>query len=444
LDITLNKNDDQLSAILTVRLTEADYATAVDQKIKDYSKKAQIKGFRPGKVPTGLIRKMYGKGLLVEEINQQLGKAADDYIKENKLRILGEPIPVESDVDFDTQKDFDFQFELGLLPEFELPADQSITLDQHKVELDEATINETYEQLGRQFGKSTNPEVSEADDYLYGKLKKADEEGEGQTVLLPINKVKNGADRFVGVKPEDTITFDLKDAFDGDASAIANFSGMSKEAAADASGDYTLTVEKINHTEPAEFNQELFDQVFGKDIVTSKEEFDEKVRSTIQENYDREAENLLNRQIIDQMIDNVQIDLPQEFFKKWLVRANQGKLAPEQVEEHYNDYARELKWSMIRNKVVEEQELKVANDEIVDRTMQKIMGQFNMEMNDEMRESMRSFADNYLRQENGKNYVDEYEAILAEKVLENLRGKVVVNEQPITAEDFRSQNQSAG
>jgi trigger factor len=121
------------------------------------------------------------------------------------------------------------------------------------------------------------------------------------------------------------------------------------------------------------------------------------------------------------------------------VRANEGKLTPEQVDEHYDDYERELKWSMIRNKVVEEQGLKVANDEIVDRTMQKILGQFNMEMTDELRESMRSFADNYLRQENGKNYVNEYEAILAEKVIENLRGKVVVNDKPVSAEDFRSQ-----
>ncbi|UOR06029.1 trigger factor [Hymenobacter aerilatus] len=444
MDITLDKKDDQLSAILTVNLTEADYAANVDQKIKDYAKKAQIKGFRPGKVPAGLVRKMYGKGLLADEINERLGKSVDAYIKENNLRILGEPIPVPTDVDFDNQKDFSFQFELGLLPEIELPADQSITVDRNQVSLDEATLTETYDQIGRQFGESTNPEVSEDNDYLYGRLKKADAEEEGNVVLLPINKVKNGVERFIGVKPEDSITFDLKEAFDGDVSAIANFSGLSKDEAAEVSGDYTLTVEKINRTNAAEFNQELFDKVFGKDIVTSKEEFDEKVRTTIQENYDRESDNLVNRQIIDKVIDSLQVELPKEFFKKWLVRANQGKLTAEQVEEHYNDYERELKWSMVRNKVVETEGLKVSNDEIVDRTIQKIMGQFNLpEVNEELQASMRSFADNYLRQDNGKNYVDEYEAILAEKVLENLRGKVVVNETPITAEDFRNQNQQA-
>ena len=440
MDITLDKKDDQLHAILTVNLTEADYAPAVESKLKEYSKKAQIKGFRPGKVPVGLVRKMYGKGILVEEINGLLSKSVDEYIKENNLKILGEPLPVPTDIDFDNQKDYSFQFELGLLPEFELPADQAVSVDRHKVELDENTLKETYEQLERQFGETSEPEVSEANDFIYGKLKKAGEEGEGRVVLLPTNKLKADADKFVGVKSGDEVAFDLKNAFGGDVAAIRGFSGLSKEEAEGVEGEYTLAVEKIQRSAPAEFNQELFDKVFGKDIVTSKEDFDEKVRSTVQENYDRESDNLVNRQIIDKMLENTTIELPTEFFKKWLVRANQGKLTQEQVEEHFEDYAKELKWSLIRNKVVEAQELKVSNEEIVDRTVQKILGQFNMEMTPELEESVRGFADNFLRQENGKNYVDEYEAILAEKVLENLRGKVVVNDNPITAEDFRNQN----
>ncbi|AII53111.1 trigger factor [Hymenobacter sp. APR13] len=439
MDITLDKKDDQLNAILTVNLTEADYAPAVDAKLKDYSKKAQIKGFRPGKVPATLVRKMYGKGILADEINALLGKAVDGYIKDNNLKILGEPLPMSNNIDLDAQKDYAFQFELGLLPDFELPADQSVSVDRHKVDLDENTLNETYEQIGRQFGENSEPEVSEAGDYLTGKLAKAGEEGEGRPVLLPINKVKTGADKFVGVKSGDVVTFDLKEAF-GDETAIRNFTGFSKDEAAAAEGEYTLTVDKINRSAAPEHNQELFDKVFGKDIVTSKEEYEEKVRSTVQENYDRESDNLLNRQIIDKMLENTTIELPKEFFKKWLLRANEGKLTAEQIEEHYDDYEKELKWSLIRNKVVEEQELKVSNEEIVDRTMQKILGQFNMEMTPELEESVRGFADNYLRQENGKNYISEYEAILAERVLENLRGKVVVNDNPITAEDFRNQN----
>ena len=443
MNITLDRNEEQLTGLLNVHLEEADYSDAVEKQIKETTKKAQFKGFRPGKVPAGLVRKMYGKGILADEINRLLGQSVDSYLKDNNVKILGEPIPVPSDVDFDTAKAFDFQFELGLLPDFELPADQQLTVKRLAVSIDDATLAETNDQITRQFGETTNPEASEADDYLMGKLKKADDEGEGLSVLLPINKVTSGQEQFIGVKAGDTVTFDLSTAFGGDASAIRNFTGMSREEAAAVTGNYELAVEKINRTAAPEENQELFDKVFGPETVSSKEEFDAKVRETIQANYDRESDNLVNRNLIDALIDNTTIRIPVEFFKKWLVRANEGKLDAATVEEHYSDYERELKWSLIRNKVVEDMGLKVETDEIRNRVLDKILGQFGggMQLTDEMRQGMVGFADNYLKQENGKNYVQEYEAILAEKVVEALRGKVVVTDEPVTAEEFRNQNE---
>ncbi|TPG67613.1 trigger factor [Hymenobacter nivis] len=441
MNITLDRNDEQLTGLLTVHLTEADYAATVDAQIKDYTKRAQVKGFRPGKVPVGMVKKMYGKGILADEINKTLGKAVDGYVKEQNLRLLGEALPVASDVDFDTAKEFAFQFELGLLPEVELPADGTVEVERHQVSLDDDTIEQTNEQIARQYGETTNPDASEANDYLFGKLKKADEEGEGRAVLLPINKVKNGAEQFIGVKAGDVLTFDMKNAFDNDVAAIAGFSGLNKADVEAASGDYVLSVEKINRTAAPEMNQELFDKVFGPEAVSSQEEFDAKVRETMQQNYDREADGALNNAIVEKLVTGLDIKLPAEFFKKWLVRANAGKLTAEQVEEHYSDYEKELKWSLIRNKVVETADLKVSNDEIINRTLDKIMGQFSMpNMPDDMRESMRGYADSYLKQDNGKQYVAEYEAILAEKVLENLRGKVVVTDKPVTAEEFRNLN----
>lgn len=443
MNITLDRNEEQLTGLLNVHLDEADYRDAVEQQIKETSKKAQFKGFRPGKVPAGLVRKMYGKGILADEINRLLGRSVDEYLKTNNIKILGEPLPLPSDVDFDTAREFDFQFELGLLPDFELPADQQVELKRPAVSLDDATLAETHEQITRQYGETTNPEVSEAGDYLYGQLKKAGAEGEGQTVLLPINKVTNGQERFVGLKAGDTLTFDLSEAFGNDARAIRNFSGLSKEEASAANGDYELAVEKINRTAAPEDNQELFDKVFGPEAVSSKEEFDNKVRETVQENYNREADNILNRRLVDAMIDTTPIQIPTDFFKKWLVRANEGKLDAATVEEHYTDYERELKWSLIRNKAVEALGIKVTNDEIRNSVLDKVLGQFggSMELTDEMRQGMAGFADNYLKQDNGKHYVQEYEAILAEKVVGALRGKVVVTDEPVTAEEFRNQNE---
>jgi trigger factor len=443
LNITLDRNEEQLTGLLNVHLDEADYSDAVEKQLKETAKRAQFKGFRPGKVPASLVRKMYGTGILVDEVNRLLSKNVDGYLKDNNVKILGEPIPVPSNVDFNTEKAFDFQFELGLLPDFELPADQQLEIKRSAVSIDDATLAETNEQITRQFGETTNPETSEANDYLVGKLKKVGEEGEGQSMLLPINKVTNGQEKFVGVKAGDTVTFDLSAAFGGDASAIRNITGMSREEAGQVSGDYELAVEKINRTEAPEENQELFDKVFGPETVSSKEEFDAKIRETIQQNYDRESDNLVNRKLIDALIDNTTIQIPTEFFKKWLVRANEGKLDAATVDAHYSDYERELKWSLIRNKVVEDMGLKVSNDEIRDRVLDKILGQFGggMQLTDDMRQGMVGFADNYLKQENGKNYVQEYEAILAEKVVEALRGKVVVTDEPVTAEEFRNQNE---
>lgn len=439
MNITLEKNDELLTGLLTVHLAETDYAPTVDKQIKEYSKRAQVKGFRPGMVPVGMVRKLYGKGILAEEINKLLGKAVDAYIKEHQVRLLGEPLPLPTTVDFETAKEFDFQFELGLLPDLALPADGTLHVERYQVSLDDATLAQTNEQIARQYGETTNPDTSEAGDYLFGKLKKADDEGAGHTVLLPLNKVTGDLAPFLGKQAGDAVTFDLQAAFGGDAAAIANFSGLSKTEAAEATGDYVLHVEKINRTTAPEFNQELFDKVFGPEAVTSQEEFDAKVRETIQANYDRESDSALNDSIVEQLVNTVEIQVPTEFFKKWLVRANEGKLTAEKVEEHYSDYEKELKWSLIRNKVVEDAGLKVSNEEIVNRTLDKMMGQFNMpNMPDEMRESMRSYVDSFLKQDNGKNYVNEYEAILAEKVLATLRGKVVVTDKPVTAEEFRT------
>ena len=443
MNITLDRNEEQLTGLLNVHLDETDYQEAVEKQIKETSKKAQFKGFRPGKVPAGLVRKMYGKGILADEINRLLGKSVDSYLRDNKVHILGEPIPVPSSADFDTDTVFDFQFELGLIPEFSLPADQQLTLSRSQVSLDDATLAETHEQIARQFGETTNPETSEAGDYLFGKLKKAGEEGEGRTVLLPINKVTNGQERFVGVKADDTVTFNLSEAFGGDAAAIRSFTGLGSEEAANATGDYELAVEKINRTAAPEQNQELYDKVFGPETVSSQEEFEQKIRETIQQNYDREAENLLKRRVMDATIDATPIRIPAEFFKRWLVRANEGKLDADTVEAHYADYERELKWSLIRNKATEDLDLKVGADEIRNSVLTKILGQFSggMQMTDDMRQGMAGYVDSYLKQDNGKHYVEEYEAILAEKVVEALRGKVVVTDEPVTAAEFRNQNE---
>jgi trigger factor len=437
LNITLNQTD-STNAQLVVALEEADYASKVDQQVKEYSKKAQIKGFRPGKVPAGLVKKMYGKSIMVEQINKILQEEITKYIKENDVKLLGEPLPDpnQADIDWDNQKDFEFNYQVGLLPEINLPLDKSV--EGYKVEVDQPTLDEAHENIKRQFGKTTNPETSEEGDYIYGDLKQVDGEFESKT-LIPTSRVVEGKDQFIGVKSGDTIRFDIRKAFGDDNAALAHVTGMSKELVTDLNGEFEFAVEKINRTEAAELNQELFDKLFGKDIVTSEEEFNNKIRETIEENYVREADNLLNRRLIDTLVENVTVELPTEFFKRWLAVTNEDRLTSEQIEENFDQYTRELKWSMIKNKVVEENDLKVTNEEVVAVTKEKMLAQFNMpEIPEELVESMNNYANQYLSQDNGRNYIQEYEQLLAEKVLAKLKEKMTVVEKTISAEDFKN------
>jgi len=437
LNITLNQTD-STNAQLKVVLEEADYAPKVEQQVKEYSKKAQIKGFRPGKVPAGLVKKMYGKSILVDEINKLLQEEVAKYLREHDVKLLGEPLPEPNQqaIDWDNQKTFEFNYSIGLLPTFNLPLDKSV--EGYKVALDQKTIDEAYENLQRQFGKTINPETSAEGDFILGQLQQADGAFQSKT-LIPTTRVVEGKDKFVGVKAGDVIRFDIRSTFGDDNAALAHVTGLSKEAVADLNGEFVFTVEKINRTEPAQLDQELFDKLFGKDEVKTVEEFDAKIRETILENYAREADNLLYRNIIDTLVDNVAVELPVDFFKRWLQVTNEGRLTAEQIEENFDKYVRELKWSMIKNKVVEENELKVSNEEVVESTKQKMLAQFNMpEIPEELVESMNNYANQYLQQDNGRNYINEYEQLLAEKVLAKLKEQMPVVEKTITSEDFRN------
>ena len=438
MNITLNQTD-STNAQLKVVLEEADYAPKVDQQVKEYSKKAQIKGFRPGKVPAALVKKMYGKSILVEQINKTLQEEITKYIRENDVKLLGEPLPEpnQNDIDWDNQKEFEFTYQVGLLPDFNLPLDKSV--EGYTVELDQNTIDEAYENLKRQFGKTTNLETSEAGDFIYGELKQADGGDFEVKTLIPTKRVLEGQDKFIGVKASDTIRFDLRKTFGDDNATLAHLIGLSKEDVTNLNGEFDFTVEKINRTEAAELNQELFDKLFGKDEVHTAEEFDAKVRETIEENYKTEADNLLNRNIIDSLVNNLDVVLPTEFFKRWLQVTNEGRLTAEQIDENFDQYTRELKWSMIKNKLVADNDLKVSNEEVVEATKQKMLAQFNMpEIPEELAESMNSYAQQHLNQDNGRNYIQEYEQLLAEKVLAKLKEQIPVVDKTITAEDFRN------
>jgi trigger factor len=441
LDITLNKKDNT-NASIKIILNEADYQPNVEQKIKEYRKNANIKGFRPGKVPASYIKKLYGKSVLVEEINSLLSKSLTDYIKENDLKILGEPIPNQEDaakIDWDNQKDFEFEYTLGLVEEFDIKLDDKFKVEKYVIEVTDKVMKETLDNLTKQHGDTESVEESKAEDTLEGKLSTADGEVQ-EKVVLPIEDAEKKAQKqFVGIKKGDEIKFDIEKTFKS-SEAKSRLLGQNETDAEAASGEYILTVSDIKRTKPAEINQELFDKVFGKDAVKTREEFDKKVKETIAENYDRETENLLNRDLVDSLVEKTKFDLPDEFLKNWLLLSNEGKITQEQIDKEYDLYTKDLRFNLIKNKIAEanQDSIKVEHTDVMDYTKKMIAEQFGAYgMADQLGENMDSFAQNYLQGENGENYRKVYEEMLNKRVLDFIKDKITIKEKKVDLDGFK-------
>lgn len=441
MDITLNKKDNT-NASIKIILNEADYQPNVEQKIKEYRKNANIKGFRPGKVPASYIKKLYGKSVLVEEINSLLSKSLTDYIKENDLKILGEPIPNQEDaakIDWDNQKDFEFEYTLGLVDEFDIKLDDKFKVEKYVIEVTDKVMKETMDNLTMQHGETESVEESKAEDSLEGKLSTADGEVQ-EKVVLPIEDAEKKAQKqFVGVKKGDEVKFDIAKTFKS-AEAKSRLLGQNETDAEAASGEYILTVSDIKRTKPAEINQELFDKVFGKDAVKTREEFDQKVKETIAENYDRETENLLNRDLVDSLVEKTKFELPDEFLKNWLLLSNEGKITQEQIDKEYDLYTKDLRFNLIKNKIAEanQENIKVEHTDVMDYTKKMIAEQFGAYgMADQLGENMDSFAQNYLQGENGENYRKVYEEMLNKRVLDFIKDKITIKEKKVDLDGFK-------
>lgn len=439
MDITLDKKS-STEASIKVTLKESDYQPNVEEKVKQYAKKANIKGFRPGKVPAGMIKKMYGKSIIVEEVNSILSKSLQDYIKENNIQLIGEPLPdmeKASKIDWENQKDFEFDYQVGLVDEFSYDLSSKQKVKRHKIELDKKTLNETLDNVKKQFGNSINPEVSEKEDSFYGELKQVDGDLSKEGVVQWDDLDKKEHKKFTGVKPGDIIELDIQKAFK-DHQTIAHLLDVGHDKAKELKGKFTFIVNKINRTEPAEMNQELFDKVFGKDNIKSEEEFINKVKATVEENYDRESDYLLDRDIKDHFVGKTKIEIPEKFLKDWLYQSNEGKVSLEDIEKELDEYVKQLKWDLIKNKMAEDNEIKVENEEVVNKAKGMILQQLGGQgMADQMKDHLDSFADNYLKGENGQNYMKVFGEVRDEKILKFIKEQVTISEKKVSADEFR-------
>ena len=437
LEITLDKHAAN-EASIKIKLTEADYQLKVDSKLKDYARKATIKGFRPGKAPVSMVKNLYGTSVLVEEINQILSTSLNDYIKGQSFKLLGDPLPqLESsaDLDWKRQKDFEFSYKIGFVDQVDIDLESEIDAKTYTVELSDKEISDALTNIKKQYGKMTNPDVSEENDFLYGDLKAVDGSFE-KTLSLSLSKLDDqSVAKFIGVEKGAVIEFDPTKAIKTD---LAGVLSISEEEASAISGDFTFTVQNINRTEEAELNQELFDKVFGPNQVTSEEEFLAKIKEILGENYNRELKLFSEEEIKKALIEKASIDLPEEFLKEWLLKSNSGKLSEEEVAKELPAYLRQLTWSLIANTIAEKNNIKAEQPEVIEKTREMIRGQFGSAgMSAQLEENMDMFVSNYLQGNEGQNYMQMVTAVQNEKVINFVKEKTSPQEEVISVEKFK-------
>jgi trigger factor len=441
LNITLNKQN-STEGSLNIVLTETDYLPKVEEKVKDYSRKASIKGFRQGKVPAGVIKKMFGKSILVEEVNHLISHSISDYIKNNKLKVLGDPIPNEEKartIDWDNQKDFEFEFQIGMVEDFKVDLSTKVKVTSHPIEIDQKVIDETLTDIKRRYGKVSYPEVSEARDNLFGEISvKGSEEKKGS--YISIEKIeKKEQKKFIGLKKEEAVEFEVEKAL-ADEAERARALNLSEEEAKQAKGTYVFTVTSVSRVETAELNQELFDKVFGSEVVKTEEEFLSKIRETITENYKRETDHLLDHEIQHYFVDNTKISMPDNFLKTWLKNTSAGKVTDEVLEKEFSQYKESLKWDLIKNQITEEKSITVEGDEVREKAKKQIIEQFGGEsIAAQLGSKLDDIANNFLSGQDGKgeNFMRIYNQLRHEKIMKVVKEAITINEKKVSLDEFK-------
>jgi len=363
MQITKEQIDD-LNAVVKVAITKEDYQDKVDSILKDYRKQANIPGFRKGQVPMGLIKKQYGKAVLVDEVNKLLQDNLNTYLTEEKLDVLGNPLPKQRDnFDWDAEE-FDFEFELGLAPAFDIALKSKKAITHYKIVADKKMIDEQVDRMRKQYGKLVSKKEIGKNDEVSGTFLNETEEIEHKTTLeLDKIKSKKALDSLLKKKAGDVVSLKTKGLFKEDFLLPAAL-GIDKERAEKLNIEVNFTVAEINEREPAALDQDLFDKLFGKGKVTSTKELKDRIKEDAEKQFEQQADQKLLNDVTEDFIANTKFDLPSKFLKKWIQMTGENPLTDEQATEEYQKSEKGLRYQLIEGKIIAENNLQVQFDEL--------------------------------------------------------------------------------
>ena len=441
------QNIDKVSALLTIKIEKADYHEQVDKSLKSLRQKAQIPGFRKGMVPMGMIKKLYSKSVIAEEVNKLLSDKIYAYIKENDLNILGEPLPNEDKqpvIDFDTMEDFEFMFDLALTPEFTVSVTGKDKVDYYQIDVTEDMVNNQIKSYTQRGGKYEQVEDYQDNDMLKGLISELDKKGntkEGgiqleSAVIMP-SYMKNEKQKalFTGAKVNDILTFNPYKAFDKNEAELASLFNVEKEVAAEIKSDFSFQIQEITRFVDGELTQELFDQVLGEGVVKNEDEFRAKVKEIIASQFVADSDYKFLLDARQALINKVgKLEFPDALLKRIMLMNNSDK-DEKFVEENYDKSIEELTWHLIKEKLVKEYDIKVEQDDIIDMAKKSTKAQFAqygmMNIPDDILEN---YSKEMLKKkENIDNLVSR---VIDTKFAGVLKNKVKLNTKTVSVEEF--------
>ena len=434
----------KMMANIKIEVSENDYSEKVNDVLKKYRKDAVVPGFRKGKTPISIIEKQYKTSIVVDEVNKILQDSLYKHITENKLKVLGSPMPLtDNEIDWKNNTDFVFEYEVGLAPDLSIKISQKDKLTYYNIKADDKLIENYCNDIAKRYGKMTNPSESIAGDLVYCLIQQLDATGEidasgisnEATVSIDSIKDKKFQKQFIKIKADDILKLNVKEVFTNKADLAAILKVSQGELENLESNQFQFKVIRINRLAPAELNKDLFDKVYPEKNVKSLKDFKAKIKEEAEKSFVMESDRMLKNDVVLYLVEKVKFDLPDEFLMRWLVKSSEKPLTLEQVKIDYPNYSKSLKWQLIENKILEDNDVKITNDDLISFTkdlVKRQMQQYGQANTDD--KQLSDIAENILKNEDERKKISNQ--LFDEKTLIIYKDLFKLNQKSISYDDF--------
>ena len=429
------KDIDALNAVVTVNIEKDDYSAKVEKILSDYRKTANIPGFRKGHIPMGMIKKQYGKAVLIDEVNKLLQEALSKYINDEKLDVLGNPLPKpQDDLNWDADN-FVFEFELGMAPQFDVKLKGRKAITKYNIIANDKMINNQVDNIRKQYGKLVSKDLVEASDEITGTFLNEEEEiNANSTFSLDVIKGKANEKKFLGAKTGDTFTLKTKSLFK-ESNDLMTYLKVSKEKAEGLEVEVSFTISEINKRELADLDQELFDKLFGEGKIASVTELKERIKTDSEKQFLQQADQKLLNDVTEYLVETTKFDLPSEFLQKWMQTSGETEITLEQAKEEYEKSEKSIRYQLIEGKLIQENDLQIQFDDL--KAFANDMIKAQMAQFGQLNPSEKELDDIAARILSNKDEVKRLsDQLMSQKLLELFKTEANLKDKEISYDDF--------